>query len=50
MKERKKPLPEKKRAELIERWENTPSENPEYRGKTPADLAKMLLRPLKGKK
>ena len=52
MKKRKKlqkPLTEKKRAELIERWENTPSENPEYKGKTPTDLAKMLLKPVKKK-
>ena len=39
------PLSEAERLTLIEEWENTPSPNPEYRGKTPADAARALVRP-----
>ena len=52
MKKRKKlqkPLTEKKRAELIERWENTPSENTTFKGATPHEIAKALLKPVKKK-
>ena len=34
----------------LDRWQNTPAENPFYEGKTPLDMAKVLLKPLKGKK
>lgn len=38
------PLSEDERLALIEQWENEPSPNPEYRGKTPADVGRMLFR------
>ena len=34
-----KPLPEE-----LRRWSNTPSVNPRYKGATPADMARALLR------
>ncbi len=38
---------EQKRLDLIDRWENTPAENPLYKGKTPAEVARILLQPKK---
>ena len=48
-KKHRKPLSEKERAKLIERWENKPSENPEFKGATPREVAMALLKPLGGK-
>ena len=36
-------LSEAERLALIEEWENTPSPNPEYQGKTLAEAARLLL-------
>ena len=36
-------LKDAERQALIEEWENKPSPNPLYRGKTPAEIAKRLL-------
>ena len=38
---------EQKRLDLIDRWENTPSGNPMYEGKTPLQVARALLKPEK---
>lgn len=35
---------EQERRALIRKWENTPSPNPEFKGITPKDAAKALLR------
>ncbi len=40
---------EQKRLDLIDRWENTPAENPAYEGKTPAEMARAILKPRKQK-
>lgn len=45
----KKPVNEQAQSDLY-RWQNTPAENPFYEGKTPLDMAKVLLKPLKDKK
>ena len=38
----KKPT-EKARKEAVEKWSNTPAENPRYRGATPSDVGRALL-------
>ena len=37
------PLSEAERLALIEEWENTPSPNPEYQGKTPTEVGRLLF-------
>lgn len=34
---------EKERRDLIRKWENTPSPNPEFKGVTPKQVARKLL-------
>ncbi len=36
---------EEDRRDLIRKWENTPSPNPEFKGVTPKEAAQRLLRP-----
>ena len=51
MKDQKKPkksVDEQAKVDL-DRWDNMPAANPFYRGKTPVEVARMLLKPLKGK-
>ena len=43
-------LSEAERLALIEAWENVLSPNSEHRGKTPADVARLLLRPQEPRK
>ena len=43
----KKSKREQKRLDLIDRWENTPAENPAYEGKTPAEMVRAILKPRK---
>ena len=38
---------EQARLDLIDRWENTPAVNPLYKGKTPAEVARAILKPKK---
>ena len=38
---------EQKRLDLIDRWQNAPAENPAYEGKTPAEMARAILKPRK---
>ena len=49
MKEHKKPKkPVNKQAQAdLDTWQNTPAVNPLYQGKTPLDMAKVLLKPVK---
>ena len=42
-----KPKSEQARTDLLDRWQNTPAVNPLYKGKTPLDMAKVLLKPVK---
>ena len=46
-KKRKVSKREQKRLDLIDRWQNTPAENPLYQGKTPLEVAQVLLKPKK---
>ena len=47
-KKTEKPVKEQAQSDL-DRWQNAPAVNPFYEGKTPLDMAKVLLKPLKGK-
>lgn len=38
-----KTVAEKDRRDLIRKWENTPSPNPEFKGVTPKQVAQKLL-------
>ena len=40
----KKPVNKQAQADL-DTWQNTPAVNPLYQGKTPLDMAKVLLKP-----
>ena len=40
---------EKERRALIHKWENKPSPNPEFKGITPKEVARKLLRSRTGK-
>ena len=44
-----KPKSEQARTDLLDRWQNTPAANPMYEGKTPAELARAILKPRKHK-
>lgn len=39
------PMTEAKREALVAEWANAPSRNPFYRGKTPAEVARLLFTP-----
>lgn len=38
---------EQERLDLIDRLENTPAQNPFYQGKTPSEVARIILQPKK---
>lgn len=38
---------EQKSLDLIDRWQNTSTENPMYESKTPLEVAQVLLKPKK---
>ena len=41
---KKSKLAEKDRQALVEKWESTPSPNPRFRGMTPREVARALVR------
>ena len=46
-KQRKVTKSEQKCLDMIDRWENTPATDPFYEGKTPREVAQVLLKPKK---
>ena len=38
-------MTEAERREAVRKWANTPAVNPAYKGATPADIVRALLRP-----
>ena len=44
---KKRKLTEPEREKLVHEWTRTPAINPRYRGATPAEVARSLLRPVK---
>lgn len=44
MKNKKTSPTENSRKRLLDKWANTPAQNPFYRGKTPLKVARMLMR------
>lgn len=44
----KKKLTEEERLALLRKLDNTPSVNPRYRGMTPGQAARAMMRPRKG--